>query len=131
MSRNTSAIIKALVTNSLTDTLAGELRARKVIGVAVHAQATSYGPNITSNMRAERLITAMLSKIEFNPQRYHDFIEVLHLDGIKEDAEAALALLPNGMILCKPLSAKSFNILILVNWFPVIIIANNVGWKSL
>ena len=96
LSNNSPAIITALADNSLANILADELRSRKLIGTAVHAKATSYGPDITEYWRVKQIITAMLSKIEHNPQRYHDFIYVLQLDGICEDAEAALALLPTG-----------------------------------
>ena len=96
MSRNSPAITRALAANSLANPLADELRSRKLIGAAVHANATSYGPYITEYWRVNQLITAMLSKVEHKPQRYHDFIEVLHLDGIYEYAESALALLSTG-----------------------------------
>ena len=98
MSNNSSAIISALADNSLANILADELRSRKLIGAAVHAKATSYGPDITEYWRVKQIITAMLSKIEHNPQRYHDFIAVLQLDRICVDAEAALALLPTGTL---------------------------------
>ena len=96
LSNNFSAIISALADNSLANILADELRSRKLIGAAVHANATSYGPGITEYWRVKQIITAMLSKIEHNPQRYHDFIAVLQLNRICVDAEAALALLPTG-----------------------------------
>ena len=96
MSRNSSAITSALANNSLANILADELRSRKLIGAAVHAKATSYGPDITEYWRVKQIITSMLSKIEHNPQRYYDFIDVLQLDRISGDAEAALALLPAG-----------------------------------
>ena len=98
MSENSSAIIAALATNSLANMLADELRSRKLIGAAVHARATSYGPGITEDWRVKQITTAMLSKIEHNPQRYYDFINVLQLDRIRVDAEAALALLPTGKL---------------------------------
>ena len=96
MSNNSSAITSALVDNSLANILADELRSRKLIGAAIHAKATSYGPDITEYWRVKQIITALLSKIKHNPQRYHDFIDVLQLDRICVDAEAALALLPTG-----------------------------------
>ena len=96
MSSSYCAIITALADNSLANILADALRSRKLIGAAVHAKATSYGPDITEYWRVKQIITAMLSKIEHNPQRYYDFINVLQLDRICADAEAALALLPKG-----------------------------------
>ena len=96
LSNNSSAIICALADNSLANILADELKSRKLIGAAVHAKANSYGPDITEYWRVKQIITAMLSKIEHNPQRYYDFIAVLQLDRICVDAEAALALLPTG-----------------------------------
>ena len=72
------------------------MKARKLIGTAVHAQATNYGPNITEYTRVQHLITALEMKVKINSQRYYDFIKVLQLDGICEDAEAALVLLPTG-----------------------------------
>ena len=98
MSENSSAIIVALAENSLANTLADELRSHTLIGAAVHAKATSYGPGITEYWRVKQIITAMLDKIELNPQRYYDFINVLQLDRIRVDAEAALALLPTGKL---------------------------------
>ena len=96
MSSKSSRIIGALADNSLANILADELRSRKLIGAAVHAKATNYGPGITEYSRVQQIITSMLSKIEHNPQRYYDFINVLQLDRISVDAEAALALLPTG-----------------------------------
>ena len=96
MSRNSSAITRALADNSLANILADELLSRKLIGGTVHAKATSYGPDITEHWRVKQIITSILSKIEHIPQRYYDFIDVLQLDSICADAEAALALLPKG-----------------------------------
>ena len=96
MFKNSAAITRALAANGLANRLADELRSRKLIGVAVHGKATSYGPDITEYWRVKQIITAMRSKVEHNPQYYHDFIEVLHLDGICADAESALVLLPTG-----------------------------------
>ena len=101
MSRRSSAIIRALADNSLANILADELRSRKLIGAAVHAKATSYGPDITEYWRVKQIITSMLSKIEHIPQRYYDFIDVLQLDCLCVDAEAALALLPKGNLTTK------------------------------
>ena len=95
--KNFPTVIRALAANSLANSLADELRSRNLIGDAVHAKATSYGPDITEEWRVKQLIIAILSKIEYKSQRYHDFIEVLRLDGIREDAEAALTLLPTSM----------------------------------
>ena len=97
MSKNSAGIIRALAANKLSDSIADELIARKMIGNAVHASATNRGPDITEYTRIKHLITALLTSTESNPQRYHDFIAVLQLDGIRADAEAALALLPTGM----------------------------------
>ena len=98
MSKKSSAIIRALAANCLANPLADELKSRRMIGATVYQQATNYGPNITEYTRVQHLIISMLSKIEYNPQRYHDFIEVLQLDGICEDAEAALSLLPKSTL---------------------------------
>ena len=97
MSKNSAGIIRALAANKLSDSIADELKARKMIGNAVHASATNRGPDITEYTRMKHLITALLTSTESNPQRYHDFVTVLQSDGIREDAEAALALLPIGM----------------------------------
>ena len=98
MSENSSAIIAALAKNFLANTLADELRSRQLIGASVQEIATNYGPGITEYWRVKQIITAMLGKIELNPQRYYDFINVLQLDRIRVDAEAALALLPTGKL---------------------------------
>ena len=68
-----------------------------MIGNVVYASATNYGPDITEYTRMKHLISALLISIKSNPQHYHDFITVLQLDGIREDAKAALALLQTGM----------------------------------
>ena len=96
MYRNFGTIISALAANSLANTLAGELKSRKLIGAAVYARATNHGPGITEYRRVKQIITAMLSKIEHNSQRYYDFIDVLKLDRLCADAEAALKHLPTG-----------------------------------
>ena len=96
MFKNSAAVTRALTAKGLAIRLADELRSRRLIGAAVHDKATNYGPNITEYERVRHLISALLSDIEHNSQRYHDFIEVLHLDGIYADAESALALLPTG-----------------------------------
>ena len=98
MSENSAAIIRALAANSLANILAEELKSRKLIGETVYAKATSSGPDITEYWRVRQIVTAMLNKIEHIPQRYYDFIDVLRLDGICADAEAALALLPTGKV---------------------------------
>ena len=96
MSNNSPAIISALADNSLAESLADELKSRELIGPIVYDNATSYGPGITEHWKVKRIITAMLSKIEHTPQRYHDFIDVLKLDHLRVDAESALVLLPSG-----------------------------------
>ena len=94
MFNSSPAVIAALSDNKLAQILAEELKSRKLIGAAVHAEATNYGPCITEYSRVKQIITAMLSKIEHTPQRYYDFIDVLKSDRLCVDAEAALALLP-------------------------------------
>ena len=98
ISENSAAIIQALAANRLSETIADQLKARKMIGNAVYADGTNRGPDITEYTRIKHLITALLTSTKSNPQRYHNFITVLQLDGIREDAEAALALLPTGII---------------------------------
>lgn len=94
-------IIKALADNKLTEHLADLLKARQMIGDVVYARATTtHGPNVTEYTRMKSLVTAIQTSTGANPQRYHDFIEVLTSDGIRPDAEAALAYLPA----CKNLS---------------------------
>ena len=97
MSRGSADIISALAANNLSSTLATKLRACKMIGNSVHAQATNAGQGITEEMRVKCLIFPLLDKVKRNPQRYYDFIKVLRSDGICEDAETALALLPTGI----------------------------------
>ena len=99
MTRNSAAVIRALAANGLASILAEELKSRKLIGAAVYAKATSSGPDITEYSRVKHIVNAMLNKIECIPQCYHDFIAVLQLDGICEDADAALALLTTGMVM--------------------------------
>ena len=72
------------------------MKSRKLIGTSVHGRATNYGPNITEYTRVQSLITALEMKVKINSQHYYEFIKVLQLDGICEDAEAALVLLPTG-----------------------------------
>ena len=69
-----------------------------MIGDTVYAHATNRGPDITEYTRMKHLTTAILTSTESNPQRYYDFITVLRMDGIRADAEAALALLPTGIM---------------------------------
>ena len=97
MSKNSTGIIRALATNKLSEALADELKAQGMIGDTVYEHATNRGPDVTEYTRMKHLITAILTSTKSNPQRYHDFIAVLQLDGIREDAEAALALLPTGI----------------------------------
>ena len=97
VSKNCTGIIRALAANKLSESIADELKAPKMIGNAVHAHATYCGLDITEYTRVKHLITALHTTTESNPQHYHDFIAVLQLDGIREDAEAALVLLPTGV----------------------------------
>ena len=97
MSENSTGIIRALAANKLSEVLADELKARKMIGHAVYACATNRGPDSTEYTRMKHLITALMTSTESNPQCYYDFITILQLDGICEHAEAALKLLSTGM----------------------------------
>ncbi len=59
--------------NGVALKIADELVARDVIGSALRETVDIRGPHVTETMRAQPLITAMLSKIEINRKRYHDF----------------------------------------------------------
>ena len=96
MSKKFAGITRALAANKLSESLADELKAHGMIGETVYAHATNHGPDVTEYTRMKHLITAILTSTKSNPQRYYDFITVLQMDGIREDAEAALALLPTG-----------------------------------
>ena len=96
MSRNSTGIIRALAANKLSESLADELKARGMIGDTVYGHATNHGPDITEYTRVKHIVNAMLTSTKSNSQRYYDFITVLQLDGIHQDAEAALTLLPTG-----------------------------------
>ena len=98
LSRNSTAIARALAANKLAKLLADELRARRMIGDTVHGLATNYGPMITEYMRVKHLIDTMETKVELNQQHYYDFIKILKSDSLRVDAEAALALLPQGIL---------------------------------
>ena len=103
MFRASADVIRALADNrGLCNILAYHLKAQNIIGQAVFEQTTNYAPNTTESMRVGHLITALLNKVSNNPQRYHDFIQILQLDGIRQDAEAALKLLPTGSLLHYP-----------------------------
>ena len=69
-----------------------------MIGENVHGLATNYGPRITEYMRVKHLIDAMETKVELNQQHYYDFIKIVKSDGLRADVEAALALLPQGIL---------------------------------
>ena len=97
MLKASADVIRALADNRLSNTLAYHLKARSIIGPAVYEQATNFAPNTTETMRVGHLIKPLLSKVSKNPQRYHDFIQILQLDGIRQDAEAALKYLPAGI----------------------------------
>ena len=98
LSRDSTAIARALAKNNLARLLADELRSRRMIGETVHGLATNYGPRITEYMRVKHLIDAMETKVELNQQYYYDFIKILKSDSLRTDAEAALALLPRGIL---------------------------------
>ena len=83
--------------NRLAGVLASHLKARGIRGQPVFDQATKYAVGVTKYVRVEHLVTAVLTKTKCNPQCYHDFIEVLELDGICPDTEAACSLLPAGL----------------------------------
>ena len=59
-------------------------------------QATNYAMGVTEYTRVQHLVTAVLTRTKYNPQCYHDFIDVLNLDDIRPDTEAARSLLPAG-----------------------------------
>ena len=98
LSRNSTAIARALAKNNLAKLLADEMSDRGMIGETVHGLATERGPEITEYMRVKHLIDAMETKVELNQQHYYDFIKVLKSDSLRADAEAALALLPQGIL---------------------------------
>ena len=97
LSRKSAEVAMALAANKLSGILAGHLKARGIIGQPVFDQATNYAVGVTEYARVEHLVTAVLTKTKYNPQCYHDFIEVLELDGIRPDTEAACSLLPAGL----------------------------------
>ena len=97
MSNNSADITRALAANKLSERLAGQLRAQGMIGETVYAHATNHGPDVIEYTRVNHLTTAILTSTKSNPQCYYDFITVLQMDGIREDAETALSLLPTGI----------------------------------
>ena len=99
LSRKSADVATALAANKLAGILAGHLKARGIIGQPVFEQATNYAVGVTEYTRVEHLVTAVLTKTKYNPQCYHDFIQVLELDGIRPDTEAACSLLPAGIIM--------------------------------
>ena len=94
LSRKSADIATALAANRLAGILAGHLKARGIIGQPVFEQATNYAVDVTEYTRVQYLVTAVLTKTKYSPQCYHDFIEVLELDGIRPDTEAARSLFP-------------------------------------
>ena len=88
-------IIEALAANRLAERLADLLKAQGMIGDAVYANATNYGPHVTDYTRMKSLITAIQTSTRDIPERYHDFIKILQSKGIRADAEAALIHLPS------------------------------------
>ena len=99
LSRKSADVATALAANRLAGILAYNLKARRIIGIPVFDQATNYAVGVTEYARVEHLVTAVLTKTEYNPQCYHDFIEVLEIDGFRPDTEAARSLLPAGIIM--------------------------------
>ena len=96
MSSTSADVTRALADNNLSNTLAMQLKARNIIGAAVYEQATNHAPNTTEFMRVEHLMRALLSKVQQEPQHYYNFIKILQMDGIRQDAEAALKRLSTG-----------------------------------
>ena len=94
LSKNSDKIIQALAANGLSERLASSFKAQGMIGDAVYANATNYGPGITEFTRVKCLIIAVQTSTRATPQRYHDLIKVLQARAIRADAEAALKLLP-------------------------------------
>ena len=99
LSRKSADVAMSLAANKLAGILAGYLKAREIIGQPVYYQATNYAPGVTEYARVEHLITAVLTKTKYNPQCYHDFIQILELDDIRPDTEAARLCLPKGNII--------------------------------
>ena len=97
LSRKSADVATALAANRLARILAGHLKAREIIGQTVYDQATNYAVGVTEYARVQHLVTAVLTKTKYNPQCYHDFIQILKLDGIRPDTEAACSLLPKGI----------------------------------
>ena len=94
--RASADVIRALADNcGLCNTLANHLKANSIIGSAVYEYATN-AIGTTESHRVGHLITALLSKVKEDPKRYYDFIQILQLNGICQDAEAALRHLPTG-----------------------------------
>ena len=56
VSKNCTGIIQALAANKLSEFIADELKAQKMIGNAVHAHATYCGLDITEYTRVKHLI---------------------------------------------------------------------------
>ena len=99
LSSKSADIAMALAANKLSGVLAYYLKARGIIGQPVFEQATNYAVGVTEYARVQHLITAVLTKTKYNPQCYHDFIQILELDGIRPDTETACSLLPKGIIM--------------------------------
>ena len=99
LSSKSADVAMALAANKLSGILASYLKARGIIGQPVFEQATNYALGVTEYTRVEHLVTAVLTKTKYNPQCYHDFIQILKLDCICPDTEAACTLLPKGIIM--------------------------------
>ena len=100
MWRTSAEVIRALADNNLSFNLAIRLKAQNIIGPAVYEQATNHAPQTTESMRVGHLMRALLSKVKEDPQYYHDFVKILQMEGIRQDAEAALQLLSTGRYTC-------------------------------
>ena len=99
LSSKSADVTTALAANKLSGVLADHLKAQGIIGQPVFEQATNYAPGVTEYARVQHLVTAVLTKTKYNPQCYHDFIQILELDGIRPDTEAACSLLPKGIVM--------------------------------
>ena len=76
-------IIKALAAERCTVDLAGRLQIRGLISDDVYSQATNYA--LVDSERLRIILEAVLAKVDLNPQRYDEFIDVLQEIGALED----------------------------------------------
>ena len=79
--------------------LANALLAIDVIGKANRDSVDIRGPHVTEIMRAQPLFTAMLAKIDLNPQRYYQLRDTMLLPEVGVDSDVVDAYMPKGKMI--------------------------------